>query len=207
MNDTGGEKTGQPGDPDSISSPFLERVKQQRPEAWTRLADLYGPVVYRWCRQTGVSRDDAPDLVQEVFATVARHIDGFRRDRPGDSFAAWLRIVTRNAACDYFRSRQGKPIAHGGTDAQEFFLQVPDEVELSEANEPHEINSVVVPIGLELIRAEFEQNTWEAFRRGVIEKQPASRIALELGMSVAAVYQAKSRVLRRLRQELDGILE
>jgi RNA polymerase sigma-70 factor, ECF subfamily len=207
MNDTNAEKPGNPADPGSISSTLLERIKEQKPEAWTRLADLYGPVVYRWCRQTGVGRDDAADLVQEVFAAVARHIGGFRRDRPGDSFAAWLRTVTRNTIHDFFRSRRGRPIALGGTDAHEQFLQVPEEVELSEVSNPREVNSVIVPIGMDLVRAEFENNTWEAFRRAVIEKQPPSRIALELGMSVPAVYQAKSRVLRRLRQELDGLLE
>jgi RNA polymerase sigma-70 factor, ECF subfamily len=66
-----------------------------------------------------MSRDDAPDLVQEVFAVVTLHIDGFHRDRPGDSFGAWLRTVARNVVRGYFRSRNGEPVAQGGTDAQQ----------------------------------------------------------------------------------------
>jgi RNA polymerase sigma-70 factor, ECF subfamily len=197
----------EPPEPSSISSTLLQRVKAQRPEAWARLADLYGPVVYRWCRQTGVSRDDAPDLVQEVFAAVALHIGGFRHDRPGDSFAAWLRTVTRNKILDYYRSRRGRPVAQGGTDAQERFLQVPELPDAAETSDPQEVNRLLVPAGLELVRAEFEEHTWEAFRRAAILGQPPARVAAELGMSVQAVYKAKSRVLRRLRQELDGLME
>jgi RNA polymerase sigma-70 factor (ECF subfamily) len=207
MNNTSEGRRDIPADPSSISSTLLERIKSHQPEAWTRLADLYGPVVYRWCRKSGVAGDDAPDLVQEVFAAVARHIGGFRRDRAGDSFAAWLRTITRNAIRDFFRSRRGRPVAQGGTNAQERILQVPEEPEPIETSDPREVNSLIVPIGLELVRAEFENRTWEAFRRATIEGQPPARIALDLKMSIQAVYQAKSRVLRRLCQELDGLLE
>jgi len=195
---------GPSGEPSSISSTLLERVKADRPEAWTRLVTLYGPVVYRWCRQAGAARDDAPDLVQEVFAAVAQHVRSFRRDRPGDSFGAWLRTVTRNVVRGHFRSRRGQAAAQGGTDAQEQLHQVPEPLE---AGDPREVADLVLPIGLELLRAEFENRTWEAFRRVAVEGQPSARVAMDLGMSVEAVYQAKSRVLRRLRQELDGLLK
>jgi RNA polymerase sigma-70 factor, ECF subfamily len=194
-------------EPSSISSTLLERIKAHRPEAWVRLAELYGPVVYRWCRQTGVPRDDAPDLVQEVFAAVTLHIGDFRRDRPGDSFAAWLRTITNNKIRDYYRARRGRPLAMGGTDAQERFLEVPELPELTESTDPRELRGLVLPIGLELVRAEFEERTWEAFRRAAIERQPPARIATEMGMTIQAVYQAKSRVLRRLRRDLEGLVE
>jgi RNA polymerase sigma-70 factor (ECF subfamily) len=192
-----------PAESSSISSTLLERVKADLPEAWTRLVTVFGPVVYRWCRRAGVARDDAPDLVQEVFAAVARHIGSFRRDRPGDSFAAWLRTVARNTIRDYFRSRRGRAVAQGGTDAQEQIDQVPELVPL---DDPREVAEIVLPIGVELVRAEFEGQTWEAFRRVAIGGEPSVRVAMDLGMSVAAVYQAKSRVLRRLRQEFKGLL-
>jgi RNA polymerase sigma-70 factor, ECF subfamily len=194
-------------EPSSISSTLLERVKSQQSEAWTRLAGLYGPVVYRWCRQSGVARDDAPDVVQEVFAAVALHIGGFRRDRPGDSFAAWLRTITRNKIRDFFRSRRGRPVALGGTDAQERFLQTPELEETTPSDNPREVNGLVMAAGLELVRAEFEDRTWDAFYRTAIQGQSPAGVAIELGMSLQAVYQAKSRVLRRLRQELEGLME
>jgi RNA polymerase sigma-70 factor, ECF subfamily len=196
-----------PDDPQTISSTLLEQVKSRRPEAWRRLADLYGPVVYRWCRQSGVTRDDAPDLVQEVFVALTRHVGGFHRDRPDGSFAAWLRTVTRNVVRDHYRARHERLLARGGTNAQEQILQLPNPPDPESADASAEITGFVAPRALELIRAEFEDRTWEAFRRAVLDKQPPARIALELGMSLPAVYQAKSRVLRRLRRELDGLLE
>jgi RNA polymerase sigma-70 factor, ECF subfamily len=207
VSDAAANDRGHPAESHTISSTLLEQVRSHQPEAWRRLADLYGPVVYRWCRQAGVAVDDTPDLVQEVFTAVTRHIGGFRRDQPGDSFAAWLRIVTRNIVRDFFRSRRDRLIALGGTDAQQRFLELPEPPEPTEPSDPREVNALLVPRGLDLIRAEFEDRTWEAFHRAVIEKQPPTRIAMELGMSVPAVYQAKSRVLRRLRRDLDGLLE
>jgi RNA polymerase sigma-70 factor, ECF subfamily len=197
----------QPVEPSSISSTLLERVQADRPEAWSRLVKLYGPVVYRWCRQAGIARDDAPDLVQEVFRAVALNVGRFRRDRPGDSFGGWLRTVTRNTIRAYFRSRRGQPRAQGGTDAQERFLEVPEPPDACAAGAPEEVTDVIVPIGLELVRAEFEERTWEAFRRVVIQREPPAGVAADLGMSIDAVYQAKSRLLRRLRQELDGLVQ
>jgi RNA polymerase sigma-70 factor (ECF subfamily) len=200
-------RQGGASEPSSISSTLLEQIRARQPEAWQRLVCLYGPVVYRWCRRYGVARDDAPDLVQDVFAVVALHIDRFHRDRPGDSFAAWLRTVTRNVIRGYYRSRRGQPVAQGGTDAQQQFLQVPELPKHVESGNSQETRGLIMPIGLDLVRAEFENHTWEAFRRVAIERQSSAQVAVDLGMSIAAVYQAKSRVLRRLRQELDALME
>jgi RNA polymerase sigma-70 factor, ECF subfamily len=191
-------------DPSSVSSSLLEGIKSRRPEAWNRVVALYGPVAYRWCRQAGVPRDDAPDLVQDVFAAVALHIAAFRRDRPGDSFGAWLRTITGNKIRDYYRSRQGHAAAQGGTDARERLLHVPDLPEPSTSTDPQELRGLVMPIGLDQIRGEFEDRTWEAFCRA-IEGQPPADIAADMGMSIQAVYQAKSRVLRRLRHHIEEL--
>lgn len=190
-----------------MSSTLLDGIRAQQPEAWERLVNLYSPVVYHWCRQHTVPCDDAPDLVQEVFVSVARYIGRFHYDRPGDSFTAWLRIITRNKIRNYFSSRRDQPAAQGGTDAQVRLLGVPDVPDLSETNDPREGNNLVVPIALDLVRAEFENRSWEAFQRVVVEGQSPAQIAADLGMSIQAVYKAKSRVLRRLRQELDGLLD
>ncbi|MEE8451544.1 MAG: sigma-70 family RNA polymerase sigma factor, partial [Thermoguttaceae bacterium] len=109
--------------PSSISSTLLERVQARRPEAWRRLVDLYGPVVYRWCRHSNVSPEDAADLTQEVFQAVAAGVEKFRRQGSGDSFGAWLGTITRNKVRDHYRRRRGQPEARGGTQAQEQLQQ------------------------------------------------------------------------------------
>ncbi|MHC4404572.1 MAG: RNA polymerase sigma factor [Planctomycetota bacterium] len=194
------------GDSGSISSTLLERVQAQRPEAWERLVDLYGPVVYRWCRCSGVSCDDAADLTQEVFGAVARSVRGFCRKGPNDSFRAWLATITRNKIRDHFRRRQGRPEATGGTDAQRRLLQFAEPGEPSTGSQI-EVDAILSRRALDLVRSEFENRTWEAFWRTVVDGLTPADAAEELGMSLVAVYQAKSRVLRRLRREVGDLIE
>ena len=194
-------------DPGSISSTLLERVQAQRPEAWQRLVDLYGPAVYRWCRHSGAKPEDAADIVQEVFGAVARSIGDFRRERPNGSFRAWLATITRNKVRDHFRRVQGLAEARGGTTAQQQLLQVPSPPQDSSEAEPYQVDDSLPHRGLELVRAEFENRTWDAFWRTAVDGQSPRHVAEDLGMTVMAVYKAKSRVLRRLRQELSGLLD
>jgi RNA polymerase sigma-70 factor, ECF subfamily len=195
-------------EPSSISSTLLDQIRARRPEAWQRLVDLYGPVVYRWCRQLGVARADAADAVQEVFAAVAVGASRFRRERPEHSFGAWLRTVTRNKVCDYFRRRRGLLDAEGGTAAQQQFLNLPESVEeslsLSVSLKP---DSRFLHRVLEVVRAEFEPRTWDAFWRIAVDGQTPAEVAAAMNLNLPAVYQAKSRVLRRLRRELNDSSE
>jgi RNA polymerase sigma-70 factor, ECF subfamily len=192
----------------SISSTLLAQIRTGRPEAWRRLVDLYGPMTYRWCRQLGVHRSDAPDVVQEVFAAVAAGLERFRRDRPGDSFGAWLRTIVRNKAADHFRRRRGMLSAVGGTAAQQQWLELPESlIDASSADCPLEPDSQFLHRALDAVRVEFEPRTWDAFWRIVVEGQTPTEAAAALETTLAAVYQAKSRVLRRLRQEMRDAAE
>ena len=193
--------------PSSISSTLLDQLRAQRPEAWRRLVDLYGPVIYRWCRLAGVPKDEAADVVQDVFAAVTKHIGGFHRDRPGDSFAAWLRSITHSKIVDCFRTRQGRVAGQGGTDAYQRLCQVPEPSAASLSEDPKEIRLLVARLGLDLVRNEFENRTWQAFWQVAVEGQQVDMVAADLAMTVQAVYKAKSRVLRRVRQELDGLID
>lgn len=207
MNEATGEDPARSADSGSISSTLLERVRSLRPEAWQRLVDLYGPLVYRWCRQSGLGPEDAADVVQEVFGAVARSVGGFRRTSPGDSFRAWLGTITRNKIRDHFRRSQGRPGAKGGTDAQQLLLELPEPTDPTSPSDRHEVEGLLSRRALDLVRAEFENRTWEAFWRTAVDGQSAGDAAEDLGMSVLAVYKAKSRVLRRLRHELGDLLE
>jgi RNA polymerase sigma-70 factor, ECF subfamily len=195
-------------EPSSVSSTLLDQIRRRRPEAWRRLIDLYGPVVYRWCRQLGVARADAPDVVQDVFASVAAVAERFRRDRPGDSFGAWLRTIARNKVCDHFRRRRGQLSAEGGTEAQQRWLQVPEaSAESQSAAGPLDLDSRFLHRTLDLVRCEFEPGTWDVFWRLVVDGQTPGEVAEALSLSLPAVYQAKSRVLRRLRREWNEAAE
>lgn len=190
----------------STSSSLIERVKSRDADAWRRLVMLYGPVVFVWCRQAGLRAHDAADQVQEAFLAVHASVAQFRRDRPGDSFRGWLWTITRNKIRDYYRRRRESALAQGGSAAQNELAQVPDLAPgSSESHGP--LLGFVERRALDLIRAEFEERTWIAFWQTVVDGRRAADVAADLGMDHRAVRQAKYRVLKRLRMELDGLLD
>jgi RNA polymerase sigma-70 factor (ECF subfamily) len=168
-------------------------LKARDPRAWQRLAFLYAPLVYRWCRQRGLQAADADDVVQEVFRTVLARIGDFRRDRPQDTFRGWLWMITRNKLGDHFRRA-----ARVGLTAAETLEQLPAEEPTIEPD----VGESLYRRALDLIRPQFEETTWRAFWRVVVEDGSPANVAAELGITPNAVYLAKARVLRRLREEL-----
>ncbi|GAB5402965.1 MAG: sigma-70 family RNA polymerase sigma factor [Aureliella sp.] len=189
-----------PAEHPTLSSMLLDGVRNMDPSGWSRLVTTFGPIVYRWCRSSGVKESDAPDVVQEVFASVARGIATFQREKPQGSFRSWLATITRNKVRDHYRSLAKSPNAAGGTEAFASFQQVPEHLDSTICAESAE--TPVVREVLRQVQAEFEAPTWNAFWMATIEGKKAAEIAGDLGISTASVYQAKSRVLRRLRQRL-----
>lgn len=189
----------------TIGTSLLVRVRNLDPDAWRRLVHIYGPLVFKWCVKAGLKSEDAADVGQEVFRAVADGISKFRRDREGDTFVGWLRTITRFKVADYRRRQSTDPQAIGGTDFQIAISQLSEDMN-EVAEEEHAdgtIDSIVYRRALEIIKTEFEQRTWQAFWAAAIDGRPTADIADELGMTTMAVRKAKSRVLRRLRDEFD----
>jgi RNA polymerase sigma-70 factor (ECF subfamily) len=168
------------------------------------LYKMYAPTIEDWCRRAGLSPEDSADVRQEVFRSVARGITTFRRDRPGDSFRGWLYATTRRRVVDYLRRAGSEPRAVGGTDAHARMAELPaeeppgSEAAVADAREVYR-RSIL------LIQAEFEERTWRAFWRVAVDGRRAGDVAAELGMTPGAVYIAKSRVLKRLREEFEEL--
>lgn len=186
----------------STSSSLIRRVAAHDPEAWQRLAKLYGPLVYRWARVAGLQESDAADIVQEVFRSVSQSIQSFDTTR-GSGFRAWLWGVVRNKLREHFRRRASSPQAIGGTDAHVQFAQLPELEPASEDAAGCDPEVELLHRTLSYIRVEFEDSTWQAFWRATVAGDSTEDIAAALGISRQAVRQAKYRVLRRLRQELE----
>ena len=89
----------------SASTSLLQKLKTHDEAAWQRVLDLYVPLVFSWCRRSGIPSQDSADVVQEVFRAVLRGIAEFRYSQPADTFRGWLRIITRNKIRDHFRKR------------------------------------------------------------------------------------------------------
>lgn len=186
----------------STSSDLLSQVRQNNQAAWERFVALYSPLVYGWCRRSGVDAADSSDVMQDVFAQVFRAIAGFRHDRPGDTLRGWLHVICRNKLLDYFRRRSATPTALGGSDDHVILAKL-DEAENDESRVITERQSLVQRAA-ESVRREFEPLTWRAFWLIAVEHCTAAEAADQLGMTIGAVRQAKYIVLRRLREELVG---
>jgi RNA polymerase sigma-70 factor (ECF subfamily) len=144
-------------------------------------------------------------VAQEVFAAAATGLAGFRRDRPGDTFRGWLRGIARNHVLLHFRRNHGRPQAEGGPEAAARLEGVADPFGTADADEECQIGHLYQR-ALEQVRADFEERTWQAFWLVAIDERPLPQVAAELGVTPGAIRQAKSRVLRRLKQQVGDLL-
>ena len=174
----------------STSPSLIAGLRCHDGDAWRLMSELYTPLVYRWTLRTGLRREDAADVVQEVFTVVVRRISSFRRARPGDSFRGWLWGITQNVVHNQMRRVAGKPAAAGGSEAHRQLQQAPEVLPDMPSDDGY---GTLCRRALGLIQAEFEGTTWRAFWQVAVEGRTAADVAQELGVTVNAVYLAKSR--------------
>ena len=188
----------------STSRSLLADARLAVPEAWERLVRLYAPLVASWCRRCGAAEQDVMDLLQDVFLSVADHLNRFRKERPVDTFRGWLFTITRNKVRDHLRRRAADPVAAGGSEALLKLQQILDPLGSSDLPQMTDdgILNELLRKALESIRGEFHIRTWQAFWGVVVEGRTATDVAADLGMTPGSVRVSKSRVLLRLRREL-----
>lgn len=191
----------------STSLSLLDGLRRNDAIYWDRFLRLYGPLVYNWCLRFRLPEHEAPDVMQEVFQVVMQKIGSFRRAHAEDSFHGWLYGITRIKTLDKFRQMGRQEIAIGGSRAHQQLETIPsaERDSLSEAEMSND-RHVLFLRALDLIQAEFEIPTWKAFWRVAIDGIKAGDVAEELGMTPGAVYNAKYKVLRRLRMEFEDLI-
>jgi RNA polymerase sigma-70 factor (ECF subfamily) len=185
---------------------LLLRARDGDEGAWEDLADLYRPLIVGWLRHQGVPANEVDDLVQDILLTVVQSLPSFSHSGRAGAFRAWLRTITRNRTCDFWRGHARQAHAAGGPDADVLAqLEDPDSELNRQWDEEHD--RYVLRCLLDLMAEEFEPATMQAFRRVALEGADSAAVARELSLSIGAVYAAKSRVLQRLRQEAEGLLD
>ncbi len=188
-------------------SSLLRRASQHDAQAWRELVDLYGPLVSYWCRQSPLDSHAVADCVQDVFASAAVSLETFEPKRTSGSFRAWLWTITRNKLRDHFRRAARTPRAAGGSTAVGLLNQVADPIAVPEDEPTGELQlHNLTSRALQQVQSEFEARTWQAFWRSVVDGIATDEVARELTMSAASVRQSRSRILRRLRQQLGDVL-
>jgi RNA polymerase sigma-70 factor (ECF subfamily) len=189
---------------DETRQSLLLRAQGGEQAAWKDLAELYRPLLHSWLRRQGAPASDLDDLTQEVLLSVVRSLPSFSHSGQAGAFRSWLRAIACNRASDYWKARRREPAS---TDPAAALAQVEDpDSELSRQWE-REHDQYVLRCLLELVEQEFEPTTLRAFRRLALEGASGAEVAAELGLSVGAIYVAKSRVLRRIHELAEGLID
>ena len=186
---------------------LLARVRDPADrEAWQEFVAIYWPVAYRLARQAGLQDADAQDLAQQTLLAVSQAVGRWERREPGVRFRGWLRTIARNAVLNAL-SRAPRDRAKGGTSAVDLLAgrsardeRLAESLELERRRE-------LFRYAAKQVETEVDADTWEIFRRTATQGESCERAAQALGKSVGAVYAARSRVMKRLREraaELDG---
>ncbi len=174
--------------------------------AWTEFVQLYGPVVYGFARKRGLQDSDAADMVQEVLRSVARNAKRMEYDPKRGTFRGWLYTVTRNKIYNFLSSQKRRPRAAGDSSSQERLEAFADPSNDAEADWELEYQRQLSSKAMDRVKHEFQPATWQAFWGTAVEGKQAVEVGEFLKMSAGAVYVAKSRVLARLRVEVQKLM-
>ena len=192
--------------PETRTSLIAQLGSPEDREAWDQFVIMYRPVIYRMARRRGMQDADAQDLVQAVLMRVAGAIQGWEKSSPETKFRHWLRRVARNAIATAF-SRQPKDGGVGGSEMLDLLAEHPAtaaDIErelLKESMREKYLRAALV------VKADVDSESWRAFELTVVNGQPSEEVAKLLGKSMGAIYAARSRIMRRLREQVQRLQE
>ena len=195
--------------PDTTSTrqSLLTRLLDPRDQAaWAEFVEIYEPLIHRLARARGVQEADADDLAQDVFRAVADAIERWDLDPARGSFRGWLSRIARNLIVNLLaaRRRQTASFGAGGSEMVELLESQPA-VDADSALFDIEYRRQVFARAAQRARDRFQETTWLAFWRTAVEGREVSLVAAELGLTPGALYVARSRVMARIRQEIEQI--
>jgi RNA polymerase sigma factor (sigma-70 family) len=175
--------------------------------AWREFVAIYEPLIYGLARRKGLQDADARDLCQEVFRTVAQAIDRWDLDPALGSFRGWLSRIARNLLVNFLTRRPYRLRGSGSTSVQDWLEAQPADDPSATALFEAEYRRRLFRWAADEVKNEFTAKTWNAFWQTAVEGRPPGDVAAELGLSVPAVYIARSRALARLRHRIGQLGE
>jgi RNA polymerase sigma-70 factor (ECF subfamily) len=188
--------------PETRKSLLLQVQSLHDEEAWREFVTIYRPAVYRLARQRGLQDADAEDLAQRVLIAVTRSIADWQPDPARGRFRSWLAKIAENAAINAL-SRQPPDTAVGGTSILALLAGQPAHDQAIDESLDRERRRSLFRWAAQRVREEFRGGTWDAFWLTTVEARGVEEVAVTLGKSVGAIYAARSRVIRRLKDEID----
>jgi len=172
--------------------------------AWQEFVSLYGPVVYGFARKRGLQDADAADLMQDVFRSISTAIGRLDYNPNQGTFRGWLFTVTRNKIVNFLAARRIRPRGSGDTTTNQLLNAQPDGEDGDDAWEL-EYQRRMAALAMDRIKSEFQEATWQAFWLTAVEGLAAAEAAKQVRLSPGAIYVAKSRVLARLKEEVEAL--
>ena len=172
-------------------------------QAWAQFVESYAPVVLGYALRHGLQEADADDLAQEVFRAVARAAPELRYDPARGRFRAWLFTVTRNKLRNLLAAQKRDRCDNGDSRGAGFLARQPAPAEEADLWD-RECRRQLFRRAAEQVQGQFEETTWKAFWRVAVEGGEPAAVARQLGISLGAVYIAKSRVLKCLREQINA---
>jgi RNA polymerase sigma-70 factor, ECF subfamily len=186
---------------------LLLRARDGDEDAWVDLSRLYKPLIYGYLRRQSVPEADQDDLVQEILIAIVRGLPAFEHSGRRGAFRAWLRAIAYNHSCNFWRSPARRTSTLSDTMADETLLRLEDPDDSLHRFWEDEHDEYVLRCLIDLIELEFEPTTVRAFRRVALEGASGADVAAELGITLVAVYAGRSRVLKRLKELAEGLLD
>ena len=168
--------------------------------AWEKFVQLYTPLMFHWARKVGLQQSDAADLVQDVLSIVFRRLPDFQYDAAG-SFRGWLRTVTLNK----FREKKRKKVTEVSIASNSVLEQIAS-LQRAESTWDLDYGQMLLQQTMELMEPDFHPGTWQALRAVMAEGMTVDQAAETTGVSIWTIYSAKARLMKRLREELKGLL-
>ncbi|MCR9202103.1 MAG: sigma-70 family RNA polymerase sigma factor [Planctomycetaceae bacterium] len=192
----------------STSLSLLNQLQDaSTPHAWDRLQRIYEPLIRKWLRAYDIQESDAEDLLQETLLAISKDIGAFDHNGRAGAFRAWVKGILVNRLRKFWRSRDRGPSVQGGSDMQRRLAELDDPSSGVTLIWNKEHDERVLRELLAMVKPHFTESTWLAFCGTTFEGRKPQQVAGELGISLNAVVIAKSRVINRLRQEADGMIE
>ena len=172
--------------------------------AWQEFVALYGPVVYGFARKRGLQDADAADLMQDVLRSVSSAIGRLDYDRTQGTFRGWLFTITRNKIFNFLSARRIRPQGSGDSSTNRLLASHPEASDGADTWEL-EYQRRLAALAMDRVKPEFQEKTWRAFWLTAVEGASAADVANRIGLSPGAIYVAKSRVLARLKDEVEAL--
>ena len=193
-----------PGLPTATSTALLQGLKQADATVWVDFTARYRPIVVAYARRLGLRPGDAEDVAQETLGAFAQAYREGRYERDRGRLRAWLFGIASNTLRDHCRRGQRRARVAGAPPPTGFLENLPDERTQVDAWD-EEWREAVLRQALARVKGEVQAGTFEAFRLFAVEQQPAAQVAARLSITENAVFCAKQRVLRRLRELLADL--